>query len=76
MVPAYEGMNMRNQQGLTVNVDAATIVRLDEHVSRHRPFLRRHGVHRVALNLGLAVLDRNPELLIKVLEQESGPVTP
>jgi hypothetical protein len=59
---------MKTQQSLTVNVDAPTIERLDEHVAKHRPFLKRHMVHKVALNLGLSLLREHPEMLVNYLE--------
>lgn len=59
-------------KALTVNVDARTLDRLDRHVARHRPFLSRHAAHWVALNIGLNMLERAPELLVEFLEQEPG----
>jgi len=65
---------MKEQQRLTVNVTENTLERLDQHVSRYRPFLRRHAVHRVALDLGLAALEKQPDLLVELLGgQEGGP---
>lgn len=61
-------------RSLTVNVTDRTLERIDRHVSKHRPFLRRHAVHRVALDIGLAALDGQPDLLLQLLEQ--GEATP
>lgn len=60
-----------NQRSLTVNVDQGTVAKLDELVVRHRPFLKRHAVHRVALLLGLDALRAEPDRLVHILEAES-----
>ena len=60
------------RRSLTVNVTDITLERIDRHVSRYRPFLRRHAVHRVALDLGLAALESQPELLLQLLDSQEG----
>jgi hypothetical protein len=63
-------MKERKYRSLTVNVNSKTLRRIDAQVLTHRPFLRRHTVHRVALELGLAALEKSPNLLVQELESD------
>jgi len=58
-----------NFTSLSVNAPTVLVARVDRHVQRHRPFLRRHAVHLAAIVLGLELLKEHPEKLAEALEE-------
>ena len=60
---------------ITINVDHRALDHLGELVQRHKPLLSRHRAAWAALNLGLEVLDAEPELLVEFLEREKTCIT-
>lgn len=54
---------------LSVNAPTPLVERVDRHVVRNRPFVRRHAVHLAAIVLGLELLDQHPEKLAEALEE-------
>lgn len=67
-----ETMSMRIRRTLTVNATESLLARLDRQLAPFKPFVTRHRVAFAALNLGLELLERNPDLLVRFLSQQKG----
>lgn len=48
-----------------MNLTGETLARLELQVGLFTPFVTRHRVASAALNLGLELLERNPDLLVE-----------
>ena len=61
---------MKSRRTLTVNTNEHVLAQIQGHVTRFSPFLTQHRVAAAALKLGLDVLDRDPDLLVRLLTRE------
>jgi hypothetical protein len=55
------------QPKLSVSITPELLAEVDALVEQHRPFAKRHGVHLIALKLGLAELTANPQRFLEAV---------